>query len=170
MAIRTKTRAHRVATRNLAGGPGAPRDALALLKADHKEVEGWFDDYEDLTGDAQKAALVAKISLALKVHTKIEEEIFYPAVREATADDDLLDEADVEHACAKDLLAQIDAMTVGDSHFDAKVQVLGEQIKHHATEEEDEMFPEARESDMDLVGLGVRMAARKAELIRELAR
>ena len=170
MATRAKTRAHRVATRGLAAGPGAPKDALALLKADHKEVEGWFDDYEDLTDEAQKAALVAKISLALKVHAKIEEEIFYPAARQATKDDDLLDEADVEHACAKDLLAQIDTMRVGDSHFDAKVQVLGEQIKHHATEEEDEMFPEARDCKMDLVALGARMAARKAELMLELAR
>ena len=170
MAARTKTRAHRLASRKLVVGPGAPKDALALLKADHKEVAGWFEDYGDLTDEAKKAALVAKISLALNAHTKIEEEIFYPAARKATKDDDLLDEADVEHACAKDLLAQIDTMRVGDSHFDAKVQVLGEQIKHHATEEEDELFPEARESKMDLVALGARMAARKAELMRELAR
>ena len=170
MATRTKTRAHRIATRKLAGGPGASKDALALLKADHREVEGWFDDYQDLTDDARKTALVAKISRALKVHTKIEEEIFYPAARAATKDNALLDEADVEHACAKGLLAQIDATKVGDSHFDARVQVLGEQIKHHAKEEEDELFPEARESKMDLVELGARMAARKAELMRELAR
>ncbi len=168
MATRAKTRAHRAANRKLkvASGP----DALALLKADHKEVKGWFNDYEGLTADDQKAALVAKICLALKVHTQIEEEIFYPAARAATQDKPLMDEAKVEHACAKDLLAQIETMKAGDDLYDAKVQVLGEQIKHHAKEEEDEMFPEAREAKMDLADLGAKMAARKAQLMRELAK
>ncbi|HEY5105237.1 MAG TPA: hemerythrin domain-containing protein [Caulobacteraceae bacterium] len=169
MAIRTKTRAHRAANRKLTGASATP-DALALLKADHKEVKAWFNQYEDLSDNAQKAALVAKICLALKVHTTIEEEIFYPAARQATKDNALLDEANVEHACAKDLLAQIEAMKVGENLFDAKVRVLGEQIKHHVKEEEDELFPEAREAKMDLKGLGSRMAARKAELIRQLGK
>lgn len=169
MATRTKTRAHKAANRNLTSASPAT-DALALLKADHKEVKAWFNQYEGLDNDSQKAALVAKICLALKVHTTIEEEIFYPAARKATKDNALLDEANVEHACAKDLLAQIEAMKVGENLYDAKVQVLGEQIKHHAKEEEEELFPEVREAKMDLKGLGSQMAARKAELMRQLAK
>jgi hemerythrin superfamily protein len=160
MATTAKTKARRRAARK----PGAPGDAIALLKADHREVQAMFDDYEGSENDNEKAALSAKICKALKVHTQIEEEIFYPAARAATGDDDLLDEAKVEHAGAKDLIAQIEAIKVGDNLYDAKVKVLGEQVKHHIGEEEDELFPEARESKMDLAGLGERMAARKKEL------
>src|ERR1700743_1703784 len=140
------------------------QDAISLLKADHREVEAWFDAYEDVTSDDEKAELAGKICAALKVHAQIEEEIFYPAAREATKDDDLLDEATVEHASAKDLIAQIESMTVGDDLYDAKVTVLGEQIKHHVKEEEEELFPEAEDSDMDLDAIGAELAARKAEL------
>ncbi|MEP6968470.1 MAG: hemerythrin domain-containing protein [Pseudomonadota bacterium] len=167
MATSKTTKARRAAARKSAGA-GAPQDAVALLKADHKEVEGWFDGYEDLTSDPEKSALAGKICAALKVHTRIEEEIFYPAARQATKDDDLLDEAVVEHAGAKDLIAQIEGMKAGDDLYDAKVKVLGEQIKHHAKEEEEELFPEARQAKMDLVGLGQRMAARKSELKAQL--
>lgn len=164
MATSKTTKARRAGAR----APGAPKDAIALLKADHREVEGWFGDYEDLTGDAEKSALAAKICTALKVHTRIEEEIFYPAARQATGDDDLMDEAVVEHAGAKDLIAQIEAMKAGDDLYDAKVKVLGEQIQHHVKEEEEELFPEARQAKMDLVGLGEKMAARKSELKAQL--
>jgi len=167
MATSKTTKARRAAARKSAGA-GAPKDAIALLMADHREVEGWFGDYEDLTTDAEKSALAGKICAALKVHTRIEEEIFYPAARQATKDDDLLDEAVVEHAGAKDLIAQIEGMKAGDDLYDAKVKVLGEQIKHHVKEEEEELFPEARQAKMDLVGLGERMAARKSELKAQL--
>ncbi len=160
----SKTRARHAAARK----PGAPGDAIALLKADHKEVKGWFADYEDAEGDNEKATLSAKICKALKVHARIEEEIFYPAARKATGDGDLLDEAVVEHAAAKDLIAQIEAMRVGDDLYDAKVTVLGEQIEHHVEEEETELFPEARESDLDLEALGARLATRKAELTAQM--
>ena len=165
MATTATTKIRRALTRD---APGAPKDAIALLIADHKEVGGWFDDYEDLKDDRQKGVLAAKICLALKVHTQIEEEIFYPAARQATKDNDLLDEALVEHAAAKDLIAQIGAMKAGDDMYDAKVKVLGEQIKHHVKEEEEELFPEAKHADMDLVDLGAKMASRKAELMVQL--
>ena len=161
MATSATTKARKAAARR----PGAPGDAIALLKADHKEVKGWFEDYEDLEDDAAKGALSAKICKALKVHTQIEEEIFYPAARAATGDKPLLDEAKVEHAGAKDLIAQIEAMKPGDDLYDAKVKVLGEQVVHHVGEEEGELFPESRRAKMDLVALGQRMAARKKELM-----
>ena len=106
-----------------------------------------FDEYEDIRegGDeATKEQLAQKICAALKVHTQIEEEIFYPAAREATSDNDLLDEAMVEHAGAKNLIAEIEAMDPADDLYDAKVRVLGEQIRHHVEEEEEELFPKSR--------------------------
>jgi len=144
-----------------------PVDAIKLLKDDHKEVKGYFDQYQDLEDDAEKQALADKICLALTVHAQIEEEIYYPAAREAIDDDDLLDEAEVEHASAKQLIAEIQAMKAGDRLFDAKVTVLGEYIDHHVEEEENEMFPESRESDLDLKALGAQLAARKAELMAQ---
>lgn len=147
-----------------------PADAIKLLKADHKEVKGWFKQYETLDAKAEKQALADKICTALTVHAQIEEEIFYPAARAAMDDDDLFDEAEVEHGSAKQLIAEIQAMKVGDRLFDAKVIVLGEYIDHHVQEEEEEMFPEARDSDLDLKALGVQLAARKAELMAEAGR
>lgn len=146
-----------------------PADAIKLLKDDHKEVKTYFKQYETLEDDAERRALADKICTALTVHATVEEEIFYPAVREAIDDDDLLDEAEVEHASAKQLIAEIQAMDVNDRLFDAKVTVLGEYIDHHVEEEETEMFPETRESDLDLKALGAQMAERKAALMAELA-
>lgn len=146
------------------------QDAVALLKADHAEVKTMFKAFEKLKeGDgepAEKGALVAQICEALTVHAQIEEEIFYPAVREAIEDDDLMDEADVEHAGAKDLIEQLEDAKPGDDHYDAKVSVLGEQIDHHVKEEEqpDGMFAKARKAGIDLAALGAEMAQRKAEL------
>jgi hemerythrin superfamily protein len=144
-----------------------PADAIRLLKADHKEVKTLFEAYQDLDDDAEKQALADKICLALTVHAQIEEEIYYPAARGAIDDDDLLDEAEVEHASAKQLIAEIQSMKAGDRLFDAKVTVLGEYIDHHVEEEEAEMFPESRDSDLDLKALGVQLAERKAELMAE---
>ena len=151
-----------------AGGEGGATNAIELLKKDHREVKGWFEEYEEATTDDEKAELSSKICLALKVHAQIEEEIFYPQAREAIANDDLLDQALVEHAGAKQLIGQIESMTVGDELYDAKVKVLGEQINHHVEDEEEELFPEVEDCDCDLDELGKKMAARKAELMAEM--
>ncbi len=145
-----------------------PADAIKLLKDDHKEVKTYFKQYELLEDEPEKQALAEKICKALTVHAQIEEEIFYPAAREAIEDDDLLDEAEVEHASAKQLIAEIQAMQASDRLFDAKVTVLGEYIDHHVEEEENEMFSESRESDLDLKALGVQLAERKAELMAQV--
>jgi hypothetical protein len=147
------------------------RDPLAvtLLKKDHREVEGWFDEYEQLEADAEKLALFNKIALALKVHTRLEEEIFYPEER-GDVEDDMLDEAYVEHDGAKKLIAEIEAMKTGDEFYDAKVKVLGEYIKHHVKEEEQPggIFAQAKKGDEDLDAMGERIKARKPELMAEL--
>ena len=169
MATTATTRAARRTTRQSAragktansNGPSA----IDLLKADHREVEDMFEKYEHAKEAAQKAELSAKICAALKAHTQVEEELFYPAARKATGDDDLLDEATVEHAGAKHLIAEIEAMKVGDDLYDAKIKVLGEQIHHHVEEEEDELFPEVEKTKLDLEALGAQMATRKDELM-----
>ena len=120
--------------------------AIELLEQDHREVEAYFDEFEGLEDEAEKGELAQKICMALTVHTQIEEEIFYPQARKATKDDDLLDEAVVEHAGAKRLIAELEEMEPGDDLFDAKVKVLGDQIKHHVEEEEQELFPEVEGS------------------------
>ena len=164
----SKSKAGSKATRKTNRAASRPADAIKLLKDDHREVKAWFKQYESLEDDTEKQALADKICLALTVHTQIEEEIFYPATREAIDDDDLLDEAEVEHASAKQLIAEIKGMKAGDRLFDAKVTVLGEYIDHHVEEEEKEMFPESRDSDLDLKALGVQMAERKAELMAKV--
>src|SRR3954470_21473632 len=141
--------------------------ALNLLEKDHQEVEGFFDEYEKLEDAGEKERMALKICLALTVHTQIEEEIFYPAVREAIEKVELIDEAIVEHASAKQLIAEIEEMEAGDELYDAKVKVLGEQVRHHVEEEEDELFPEIASSELDLDALGRKMAERKAALLQE---
>ena len=176
MATTKKTKATRAAERKAArsqtprAGREAAMSALDLLEQDHREVEDYFDEYEELEDYKAKAELSQKICLALKVHTQIEEDIFYPEAREATEDDDLLDEATVEHAGAKQLIAQIESMEVGDDLYDAKVKVLGEQVRHHVKEEEEELFPEVKSAKMYLDGLCKKMAARKSELMSKLSR
>ena len=157
--------------------PAPPRaastpDALELLIADHKEVKGLFKAYDKLAeadGDSEdKQALALQICTMLTAHATVEEELVYPAAREALGEDeDLVDEADVEHACAKELIAQIEAGTPDDPLYDAKVKVLGEYIEHHVREEEGQMFPKLRKSDLDLEAMGEEVAARKAELLGE---
>ena len=145
---------------------GAPSDAVSLLKADHRQVEQWFSEFERTKSASKKEQLASKICDALAVHTTIEEEIFYPAFLEATEDKDTHHEAVVEHDGAKKLIAQIQAMSPEDDYFEAKVTVLSEMIKHHVKEEEQPggMFAEAKKSDMDLVTLGEQLLARKREL------
>jgi hemerythrin superfamily protein len=148
------------------GRAASRQDAIALLKADHREVEAWFEQFEKSRSESKKAELAQKICLALKVHTTIEEEIFYPAFLEATEETDLHHEAEVEHDGAKKLIAEIEASGPENEYFDARVKVLSEMIKHHVKEEEQPggMFAEARDSEMDLEELGTQLAERKAEL------
>jgi len=143
--------------------------AISLLKKDHREVDGWFDEYEQLEADAEKLALFNKIALALKVHTQIEEEIFYPEER-GDIEDDMLDEAYVEHSGAKKLIAEIEAMKPSEEFYDAKVKVLGEYIKHHVKEEEQPggLFAQAKKGDEDLDAMGERLKARKEELMAQM--
>jgi len=143
------------------------QDALALLKEDHRKVEKLFKDYESAKGEGRKEKLARQISLELTIHTMIEEEIFYPACK-GKIDEDMLKEAYVEHDAAKLLMAEIEAGNgESDDFFDAKVQVLGEQIDHHVKEEEDELFPEVRKADIDTKALGEQLASRKQELMKE---
>ncbi len=140
-------------------------DAVALLKADHRAVEELFGKYETAHTTAQKAKLAQKICMELCVHTTIEEELLYPICR-GEVEEDLLDEAYVEHDGAKQLLAELIAGSPEEEFYDAKVKVLSEMIKHHVKEEEqrDGLFAQAKASDVDLMELGVRLAARKQEL------
>ncbi|MGZ8295067.1 MAG: hemerythrin domain-containing protein [Telluria sp.] len=142
-------------------------DAIALLTADHKKVKDLFEQFEALSDRSKvnKKKIADQICMELTVHAQVEEEIFYPAVRKPIKDDDLMDEAVVEHASAKELIAQISEMDPGDDLYDAKVKVLSEQIDHHVEEEEGEMFPKVRKSGVDLAELGEQMAARKEELM-----
>jgi hemerythrin superfamily protein len=160
MATRTKKRS---SSRKAA----KPLDAVSLLKADHRQVEAWFEEFEKARKDERKQELANKICKALTVHTEIEEEIFYPAFIAATEDEDLHHEAIIEHDGAKKLIKDISASGPEDEYFDAKVKVLSEMIKHHVKEEEQRggMFAEAKQSTMDLVELGAQLAARKQELM-----
>ena len=147
----------------------SPGDAIALLKADHRQVEEWFEQFEKTRTASKKGDLAMRICEALRVHATIEEEIFYPAFLEMVGDEDLHHEAEVEHDGAKNLIAQIEASGPEDEYFDAKVKVLSEMIKHHVKEEEqrDGMFAKARASDMDLDLLGEQLAQRKSALEAE---
>jgi hemerythrin superfamily protein len=145
-------------------------DAIALLKADHRKVEDLFSAFEAAKGAAKKQTLVREICTELSVHTAIEEEIFYPACK-GKIDDDVLDEAYVEHDGAKVLIADLLAGAPDEAFYDAKVKVLSEQIEHHVHEEEkrsDGMFSQARAAGLDLATLGDRMTARKAALLAEI--
>src|SRR5438309_4695041 len=154
----------------VSGGPpmatSKNQDAIALLKEDHRAVEKLFKDFEAAKGEGRKETLARRICLELTIHTKIEEEIFYPAC-DGKIDEDMLKEAYVEHDAAKLLMAEIEAGNgQTDDFFDAKVQVLSEQIEHHVKEEETELFPQVRKADLDLDALGEQLAERKKELLK----
>jgi hemerythrin superfamily protein len=144
-------------------------DAIKLLTEDHKEVKKLFDDYKKLceaeAPAEERQALANQICSMLTVHAALEEELFYPLAREALADEaDLIDEATVEHSTAKDLIAQIESSTPDEPLYDAKVTVLGEYIQHHVKEEEGEIFPKIKKTELDLAVLGTEMAERKQAL------
>ena len=146
-------------------------DAVALLKADHKQVKNWFEEFASSRSASKKQRLATDICNALTVHAQVEEELFYPAFLAATKDKDLHHEAEIEHDAAKRLIAEIEASDPSDDYFDNKVHVLSEMIKHHVKEEEqkDGMFDEAKQSKkMDLAELGTDMLERKRQLLAQI--
>ena len=145
-------------------------DAVTLLKDDHKKVADLFEQFEEASGDGRKQKLALEICKELTIHAKIEEEIFYPAC-EGKVDEDDLKEAYVEHDGAKVLIAEIEAGQPSDEFYDAKVKVLSEQIVHHVEEEEKRLvgiFSQAKKAGLDMEALGTQLAARKAELLKEI--
>jgi len=149
-------------------GKSKPMDAAALLKADHRKVEDLFETYENNKSKSAKAKLAQQICMELTVHATIEEEIFYPAIK-GQVEDDMLDEAYVEHDGAKVLIGELLAGTPEDDFYDAKVKVLSEEIRHHVKEEEqrDGIFAQAKKAGVDMMELGARLAARKDELVKQ---
>jgi hemerythrin superfamily protein len=153
----------------------AGKDACDLLDTDHRNVMKMFKEYEELTSSRARSAAQKKMDLArqicmeLTVHTQIEEEIFYPAVRGAVKDTDMLDEATVEHQSAKELIAHLQEASEADDMLDAKVKVLGEYVNHHIKEERAEIFPKARSArKLDLVSMRDELQSRKEELMSEM--
>lgn len=145
-------------------------DAIELLRHDHQQVRQLFDTYDagvDSLEDDRKQALAERICATLLVHAQIEEEIFYAAVRDVIDEQELLDEAEVEHACARDLIEQVQGMDPGDALYDAKVKVLGEYVDHHVREEEDRLFPLVELADLDLVEIGAELRERQLALFDE---
>jgi len=160
---------------NKPGKPAKPRhaaaavDALTLLEADHREVDDLFGAFKEASSDAEQRDIARSICVALKVHARLEEELFYPAVWPALEDKSLIAEAMVEHASARDLIAQIESGAPGEAYFSARVRVLGEYVRHHVDEEEEEIFPQVRKGKLDLAALGELLARRKAELMTGFA-
>jgi hemerythrin superfamily protein len=150
--------------------PGAT-SAIDLLKSDHEQVKQLFDQYDALsqsgTSEQDKQQLARRICTMLTAHATVEEEILYPAARTTIQEPQLVDEATVEHASAKDLIAQIEGMSPSDPLYDAKLKVLGEYVKHHVKEEENELFPQLKQSGVDLQALGEQLAARKQEFMTQ---
>ncbi|GAB3256220.1 hemerythrin domain-containing protein [Chitinimonas naiadis] len=154
-------------TQSTSGRKDTAPNAVDMLKADHKKVQKMFKDYDKLIGKGdttERSALAGQICEELRVHTELEETLFYPAMRLDEESDRLIDEATVEHASAKELIAQLSAMKPNDPLYDAKVTVLGEYINHHVKEEEEEMFPLAKARKLDLIEIGEAMSVKKAAL------
>ncbi|MCR5875302.1 hemerythrin domain-containing protein [Phenylobacterium sp. J426] len=145
-----------------------PDDGVSDLMRDHRKVEELFKQYEATEDDGGKEKLVAQISLELKIHMQLEEEVFYPASRDFVDEQDTVNEAIVEHQSAKDLMAELAGMKPSDEFYDAKVKVLQEMIEHHVGEEEEEYFPEVRRSEMDLKAVGEQMASLRESLMGEM--
>ena len=141
------------------------QEATALLRADHKHVSELFSAYEKTRSTPKKKSLVAQICVELSVHAQVEEEIFYPAVQQALKDRKLVPEATIEHATLKALIAQVEGIEPDGDMFDARVKVLSEYVKHHVKEEQNEMFPKAKNTKLDMVALGTQIARRKSELL-----
>ena len=149
------------------GRTSARHNAINLLKGDHKEVKSMVEEFKKSRSDSKKADLAENICSALEVHARIEEEIFYPAAREAlrSSDEELIDEAQVEHGSVKEMIAKIKSATPGDAMWEAEVKVLGEYVNHHVREEEGEIFPKLRKTSMDMDEIGEQLQQRKSELM-----
>jgi hemerythrin superfamily protein len=147
----------------------AQPDATSLLRADHKLVEGLFAEYAKTHAIATKKKLVTQICAELIAHVQVEEEIFYPAIKRALKQSAGVPEAEVEHSGLKALIAEVEHAEPEGELFEARIKVLSEYLRHHVKEEQDEMFPKARTSRLDLVALGEKMSARKAELLAQLS-
>lgn len=147
----------------------APRDAIALLKQDHRAVEALFAEFED-ADESEQSELATRICQMLTVHTQIEEELLYPQAKEAfdEEEDEMVYEAEIEHGSAKELIAKIEASTPEDPEFKPLVTVLMEYVKHHVKEEEKEMFPALKETELDLKELGSQLAQRKMQLMEQM--
>ncbi|WP_082542133.1 MULTISPECIES: hemerythrin domain-containing protein [unclassified Rhizobacter] len=141
------------------------QDATALLRADHQAVSALFEQYEKARATTRKKDIVSRICSELTVHAQVEEEIFYPAVKQALKDKELIPEATVEHATLKDLIAQVEGVEPDGEMFDAKIKVLSEYVKHHVKEEQNEIFPKARATKLDMAALGAEIASRKQQLM-----
>ncbi|MDP1667387.1 MAG: hemerythrin domain-containing protein [Methylobacter sp.] len=141
------------------------QDATALLRADHKRVNDLFSEYEETHSIAKKKRIVEQLCNELTVHAQVEEEIFYPAVKRALKDKELIPEARVEHETLKSLIAQVEGMEPDDEMFDARIKVMHEYVKHHVKEEQNEIFPKAKSTDLDMMKLGAELSQRKEELI-----
>ncbi|SOD41528.1 hemerythrin domain-containing protein [Nitrosovibrio sp. Nv4] len=163
-ATTRKTAAHRTTTSK------SKNEAIKLLTADHAKVKKMFKEFEKLckkNDEGGKEELAVQICRELTIHAQLEEEIFYPAAREAIDDDDLMNEAVVEHTAAKDLIAQIQSMDVSDPMYNATVTVLGEYVNHHIEEEQNVIFPKVQKAKMDLEEIGSQIAERKEILMEE---
>lgn len=144
------------------------RDAIAILRADHKLVSELFDEFESARAASRKRKIVDQICEELTIHAAVEEEIFYPAVKKALKDHELVPEAQVEHESLKALIAQVEDVEPDGEMYDARVKVMSEYVKHHVKEEQNEIFPKARETRLDMVELGAMIMQRKEELKAEL--
>jgi hemerythrin superfamily protein len=169
MPTPAKSSLRKAAVAKRASQAAAP-DAIQMLTAEHKEVKALFKEYDVLVESVgeggEKQALAQEICTRLTVHATVEEELFYPRAREVVGEDqDLIDEAAVEHTTAKDLIAQIERSNPDDALYDAKVKVLGEYIDHHIQEEEGEIFPRIKKGGLEIDVLGAEMADRKVELL-----
>jgi hemerythrin superfamily protein len=148
----------------------SPPDAIALLKQDHRTVSALFEEFEK-ADEEEQSSIAQRVCQLLTVHATIEEELLYPAAKAAFEDeenDDLVNEAEVEHGSVKELIAKIEGMASDDEHFKATVTVLGEYVKHHVREEENELFPQLRKTDLDLKEIGARLADRKFTLMEQM--
>ena len=146
----------------------AHKEATAMLRADHKLVSELFEQYEKSRSTAKKKEIVTQICKELTVHAQVEEEIFYPAVKAALKDHELIPEANVEHATLKDLIAQVEGLEPDGEMYDAKIKVMSEYVKHHVKEEQNEIFPKARATKLDMTELGEQISARKQELMAQV--
>jgi len=143
-------------------------NAITMLKEDHQKVKDLFDKFEETNGSAMKAKLVSEALTELKVHATVEEELFYPAVRQQMEDEEgLMEEADEEHHVAKVLIAELEQMTGDEEHWEAKFKVLAESVRHHIKEEEGKMFKEAKKTEIDFDVLGSQMAQLKEKLMQQ---